>query len=143
MQINTKKLDDRAIIPTYAHTGDAGADLYSIEREIIPIGGIRLIRTGLSIEIPPGYEGQIRSRSGMAAKHGVVTLNSPGTIDSGYTGEVMGLLINHGDADYLVNAGDRIAQLVIAPVIRAEFQETAALDGESERGDGGFGSSGS
>jgi dUTP pyrophosphatase len=96
----------------------------------------------LSIEIPAGYEGQIRSRSGMAAKWGVVVINSPGTIDSGYKGEIKVALINHSNDCYRVNAGDRIAQLVIAPVIRADFNETTSIAVVSERGEGGFGSSG-
>jgi dUTP pyrophosphatase len=143
MKVNIRKLASSAIIPTYAHSGDSGADLYSIENYIIPPGDIMVIRTGLSAEIPLGYEGQIRSRSGLASKHAVVVINSPGTIDSGYTGEIKVALINHGFHYYKVNAGDRIAQLVIAPVVRAEFHEKATIDTESERGDGGFGSSGS
>jgi dUTP pyrophosphatase len=141
-KFNVQKLDSLAIIPAYAHDSDAGADLYSIERVIIPIGCRRKIRTGIAIEILDGHEGQVRPRSGMADKWGVTVLNAPGTIDSGYRDEIKVLLINHGDADYLVQPGDRIAQLVIAPVVRAEFNEKAVIKIDSERGVGGFGSSG-
>lgn len=143
MQVNIQKLTPTAIIPTYAHEGDAGADLYSIETYTIPPGEVVVVRTGLSIEVPLGYEGQIRSRSGLAAKYSVVVINSPGTIDYGYKGEAKVALINHGFHYYKVTAGDRIAQLVIAPVVSAKFTEVVELPNESQRGTGGFGSTGS
>ena len=143
MQVNIQKLTSTAIIPTYAHEGDAGADLYSIETYIIPPRETVVVRTGLLIEIPLGYEGQIRSRSGLAAKQSVAVINSPGTIDHGYKGEVRVALINHGFHHYKVTAGDRIAQLVIAPVVSAKFTEVVELSNESARSTGGFGSSGS
>lgn len=125
MQVNIKKLTSDAIIPTYAHEGDAGADLYSLVTRTLLPGEIFLVPTGLAIEIPIGYEGQIRSRSGLACKFGVAVVNAPGTIDSCYRGEIKVALINHGDECYRLNAGDRIAQLVIAPVISAKFTEVA------------------
>ena len=100
-----------------------------------------MIPTGIYLEIPVGYEGQIRPRSGLAVKHGVTVLNSPGTIDSDYRGEVRVLLINHGDEDFTINPGDRIAQLIISPVIKAEFTYVEQLK-NSGRGKGGFGSTG-
>jgi dUTP pyrophosphatase len=99
------------------------------------------VPTGICVAIPAGYEAQVRPRSGLAAKHGVTLLNSPGTIDSDYRGEVAVLLINHGDAPFIINRGDRIAQLVVASLAAAELVEVGSLD-ETERGAGGFGSSG-
>lgn len=142
MKINIKKLDDTATIPTYAHFGDSGADLYSIETIVLSARSVNLIRTGLSIEIPVGYEGQIRSRSGIAAKWGVAVINSPGTIDRFYTGEIKVALINHSDDCYRVNVGDRIAQLIIAPVVQGEFLEVTEQLESSARGSNGFGSTG-
>ena len=142
MKINIKKLSPLATIPTYAHPGDSGADLYSIETITLLPRSINLIRTGLSIEIPVNYEGQIRSRSGMAAKWGVAVINSPGTVDCGFVGEVKVALINQSDDCYRVNAGDRIAQLVIAPTVQGEFLEVTEQLAASERGSNGFGSTG-
>ena len=101
----------------------------------------KLIPTGLKLAIPQGYEGQVRPRSGLALKHGITTLNSPGTIDSDYRGEVKVLLVNLGSAPVVINSGDRIAQLVIAPVVQAELEEVDELD-DTSRGDGGFGHTG-
>lgn len=142
MLINIVRLNSLAIAPRYMYDDDAGADLFSIDTVIILPGDTHMFRTGLSIEIPKGYEGQIRSRSGLATKWHVAVINSPGTIDSGYTGEIKIPLINHGNECYVVQIGDRIAQLVIAPVIRADFQEKSEIDRNSERGDSGFGGSG-
>lgn len=136
-----KKTDPAATLPSYARPGDAGMDLRACERADIPPGARRLIRTGLAMELPPGTEAQLRPRSGLAAKHGITVLNAPGTIDEGYRGEIGVLLINLGDETFSVEPGMRIAQLVIAPVLRAEPREAAELSGTA-RGKGGFGSTG-
>jgi dUTP pyrophosphatase len=137
------RVDERARLPTYATSGSAGADLAAcIDSPIqIPPLGRSLIPTGLCIELPEGYEAQVRPRSGLAAKSGVTILNAPGTIDSDYRGEIRVILINLGSQPFSVQDGDRIAQLVIAPVTRGRFQETSSV-APSERGDGGFGSTG-
>jgi dUTP pyrophosphatase len=123
--------------------GAAAADLRAAVNEpvTIPAGGRAMISTGLRIEIPHGYEGQVRPRSGLAARHGVTLLNSPGTIDSDYRGIVQAILVNHGTEPFTVSRGDRIAQLVIAPVTRAEFVCAASLS-ETVRNGGGFGHTG-
>lgn len=130
-------------LPNYATSGAAGADLRAAITSpvVIPPGRWALISTGLRVEIPPGYEGQIRPRSGLAAQHGVTCLNAPGTIDSDYRGVVQVILINHGTEPFVVQRGDRIAQLVVAPVMRARFETSETLT-ESQRGDKGFGHSG-
>lgn len=130
-------------LPRYETEQAAGLDLLAaIEAEVIlPPGGFQLIATGIRIALPPGHEAQVRPRSGLAAKHGVTVLNSPGTIDADYRGEIKVILINHGAAPFAVTRGLRIAQLVIAPVARAEWREGAGLS-ETVRGAGGFGSTG-
>lgn len=128
-------------MPAYAHQGDAGMDVRSVEDLTIPCGGRALVRTGLVMELPPDAEAQVRPRSGLALKFGVTVLNSPGTIDSGYRGEVGVILANFGDAPFVVRKGDRIAQIVISHVVRAEITEADSVD-SSERGEGGFGSTG-
>ena len=132
-----------AIIPEYKTKGAAGADLCALLDNplTIPAGRSALVPTGLFFEIPEGYEVQVRPRSGLAAKNGVTVLNSPGTIDSDYRGEIKVILINLGAADFTINSGDRIAQMVIAPVTQAVFTITESLS-ETERGTGGFGSTG-
>ena len=117
-------------------------DLYSVAETILPAGGWAAVPTGLAVEIPAGCEGQVRPRSGLAAKHGIALLNAPGTIDPGYRGEIRVLLINHGAQDFRISPGDRIAQLVLAQYVAAEWEWADDLSG-SERGDGGFGSTGS
>jgi dUTP pyrophosphatase len=140
VKVKIKKLHPLAQIPEYAHIGDSGADLRSVERVVIPIGEARLICTGIAVDIPLGYEIQVRPRSGMAIKWGISVLNTPGTVDSSYKGEeIKVILINHGRNDYLVDIGDKMAQIVVAPVIAAEFVEEEIVV-ESERG--GFGSTG-
>ncbi len=139
--IRFQKLDSRAAIPTQAHPGDAGMDLVSIESATIPPGGRHLVRTGLAVEIPVGFEGQVRPRSGLALKHGVTVLNAPGTIDAGYRGEIGVVLANFGDAPFAVETGMRIAQLVIASVATVTVEVADSLS-SSERGVGGYGSSG-
>ena len=135
------KLEEGATLPSYAHSGDAGMDLIAFQEVTIPAGEAALIRTGLSIQLPPGTEAQVRPRSGLALKRKVTVLNSPGTIDEGYRGEIGVILINHGKEDFIAKKGMKIAQLVIKPVLRVEIEETDSLT-ETVRGIGGFGSSG-
>ena len=141
MKLKIKKLNPDAIIPAYQTPLAAGFDLHSIEDCILRPNERKLIKTGLAFEIENGYEIQIRPRSGLAFKHGITVLNSPGTIDADYRGEIMVLLINLGSEDFEIKKGDRIAQAVIAPVIQAEFIEVNELS-ETKRGKGGFGSTG-
>ena len=130
-------------LPEYATAGSAGADLRSAEAEDVelPPGGRMAVATGLVLEIPDGYEAQVRPRSGLALHHGLTVVNAPGTIDADYRGEVKVLLINLGAEPVVVRRGDRIAQLVVAPVTRAVFRDMAELAG-SDRGADGFGSTG-
>lgn len=130
-------------VPRYASPEAAGADLFADNEDEIVIapGERKAVPTGLHLEIPDGYEGQVRPRSGMALKYGVTVLNAPGTIDSDYRGEVKVILINHGEEPYTIQKGDRIAQILFSPVIQAEFIPTQEL-AESVRGAGGFGSTG-
>lgn len=132
-----------AIIPEYKTAGAAGADLCALLEAplTIPAGRSAMVPTGLFFEIPEGYEVQVRPRSGLAAKNGVTVLNTPGTIDSDYRGEIKVILINLGTDDFTINNGDRIAQMIIAPVIQASFTITDSLS-ETQRGSGGFGSTG-
>ncbi|MFA5468396.1 MAG: dUTP diphosphatase [Sphaerochaetaceae bacterium] len=135
-----------ALLPLYSTDAAAGADLHAFlpAGESITVqanGGRALIPTGLILEIPPGYEGQVRARSGLAIKHGVTVLNSPGTIDSDYRGEVQVILINHGQHPFSVTNGLRIAQLVVAPVKQGQFIAVEEVN-ETKRGEQGFGSTG-
>lgn len=141
--VRWKKLRPSAQPPRYMTAGAAGMDLASAADEPIqlPPGGRAAIPTGLAFAIPPGYEGQVRPRSGLARKHGITLPNAPGTIDSDYRGEVMVLLLNAGPEPFVVRPGDRVAQLVIAPVITARLSEASELD-DTTRGDGGFGHTG-
>jgi dUTP pyrophosphatase len=141
--IRVLKMDPGAWLPEYATDGAAGADLRAriASPVVIPSLGRARIPTGLALEIPLSYEAQVRPRSGLAARSGVTVLNSPGTIDSDYRGELGIILINLGQEPFTVRDGDRIAQLVIAPVCRARMVEAASLS-ETERGEGGFGSTG-
>lgn len=129
--------------PTYMTVGSAGADLYACLAEpiTIPSGKYAAVPTGVSIQLPDGYEGQIRPRSGLARKNGITILNAPGTIDSDYRGEIVVLLINHGQEDYTIEHGDRIAQLVIGSVLHAEFCIADSLS-TTERNIEGFGHTG-
>jgi dUTP pyrophosphatase len=132
-------------LPAYQSADAAGLDLLAAVPEetplILPPGKYAKVPTGLSIALPSGYEAQIRPRSGLAAKHGVTVLNSPGTVDADYRGEVSVLLINHGDAPFAVRRGERIAQMVIAPVAQAQLVPVVALS-TTDRGSGGYGSTG-
>ncbi len=140
-RIKFQRLDAAATIPTQAHPGDAGMDLVSIEAAEIAPGARRLVHTGLAVEIPVGFEGQVRPRSGLALKHGVTVLNAPGTIDAGYRGEIGVVLANFGDATFKVEPGMRIAQLVIAAVAEVAIEVSDTLS-STERGSGGYGSTG-
>ena len=141
IEIKYIPLREGAHIPQKAHEDDAGFDLYASEDFLLKAHGFGCVPTAIAIELPAGTEAQVRPRSGLAAKFGVTVLNAPGTIDAGYRGEVKVILINHGDEDFAISAGMRIAQLVISPVLPAAFIEVDALE-DSVRGEGGFGSSG-
>ncbi len=141
MKLKIKKLNKNAIIPAYQSELAAGFDLHSIEECLLKPNERKLVKTGLAFEIEEGYEVQIRPRSGLAYKHGITVLNSPGTIDADYRGEIMVLLINLGDEEFEIKKGERIAQGVIAPVVQAEFVEVDKLS-DTKRGKGGFGSTG-
>jgi dUTP pyrophosphatase len=128
-------------LPAYATAGAAGMDVVSAEAVTIAPGERHAVATGLSLAIPQGYEIQVRPRSGLALKHGITVPNTPGTIDSDYRGELKVILINHGAEPFAIVRGDRVAQLVLAPVVQAAWDEVAELDA-TERGEGGFGSTG-
>ena len=128
-------------LPEYATPASAGVDLRASEARVIPPGGRALVPTGLRIALPEGYEAQVRPRSGLALRHGVTLPNSPGTIDADYRGEIGVILMNLGQEPFIVEPGDRIAQMVVAPVARVAWSEAEALDA-TERGEGGFGSTG-
>ena len=144
MVVNIKKLDKRAVIPTYGTEYSAGADLYAVcdSDVLIKSGETVLIHTGLAVAIPEGYAGLIYARSGLASKKGLAPANKVGVIDSDYRGEVMVALHNHGLIDQTVTHGERIAQLVVTPFLKAEYCIAEDLD-ETKRGAGGFGSTGS
>jgi dUTP pyrophosphatase len=135
------KLHPSATTPVYKTSGASGADLTSIEDVFIAPGKYSLVRTGLSVELPPGLEMQIRPRSGLAFKHGVTVLNSPGTIDSDYRGEIGVILINHGEQEFHVEVGDRIAQAILSWSHQNPYIETNLLS-RTERQNAGFGSTG-
>lgn len=128
-------------LPSYASADAAGLDLRAAEAATLAPGARALIATGFAIALPQGFEAQVRPRSGLAAKHGVTVLNSPGTIDADYRGEVKVILINLGPEPFAIARGDRIAQMVVAPVTRVSLTEVSALD-DTARGTGGFGSTG-
>ena len=142
MRISIQRLHPSAILPQYAHgpTEDAGMDLHAVESVTLEPGRPGLVRTGIAIELPPGYEAQVRPRSGLALKHGITMPNAPATIDPGYRGEIRVILLNLGTEAYTVHLGDRIAQMVVA-----RYESVEWIEGElaqSRRGAGGFGSSG-
>ena len=142
MKLKVKRIHAEAKLPHYAHPGDAGLDLFSVEDQVIHPGETRLIRTGICVELPPGTEGQVRPRSGLALKNQITVLNTPGTVDEGYRGEVGVILINHGNKAFEVRKEMKIAQFVIAPVLRVEVEEIGELS-DTRRSSGGFGSTGS
>ena len=139
--LKVEKINEKAIMPNYAHEGDAGLDVYSVEKVILEPGDRALIHTGIKIELPKNTEAQIRPRSGLALKHGITLVNSPGTVDEGYRGEIGVIVINHGKETFVVEEGMKIAQMVIKPVWRVEIEEVTSLN-DSERGENGYGSSG-
>ena len=141
MKIKFKRLHEDALIPSYAKQGDAGMDLHSIDNYEVHPNNSRLVKTGLAMELPLGYEAQVRPRSGLAYKNMITVLNSPGTIDAGYRNEIGVILINHSKEIFQVNKGDRIAQLVINKHETPTIEEVIELS-ESERGLKGFGSTG-
>ena len=142
LDILVTKLDNDAVIPTYAKPGDAGADLYSISDLVLAPGERALVKTGIAIALPNGYVGLVHPRSGLGLKNGISVVNTPGTIDAGYRGEIGVVLINHDLIEsFQVKKGDRIAQLVIQKVENAQFKMVDQLP-ESERSTGGYGSTG-
>ena len=145
MRVPFQRLCAEAKVPARAHAGDAGHDLRSVEEVSLPPGGRALIRTGISVAIPDGYAGLVLPRSGLAMRHGVAPVNTPGLIDSGYRGEIMVPLINHDpEKTFRVERGTRIAQLVLTRAEDVTFAEVEVLEvGTDGRGEGGFGSSGS
>lgn len=141
MKLEVKKLTEKARLPERANKGDAGLDLFSVEMVNIEPGTYHLVKTGIAIQLPKNTEAQIRPRSGLALKQGITVLNSPGTIDEGYRGEIGVILINHSKVPFVVKEGMKIAQMVIKPVLYPEVEEVEYLS-FSDRGEGGFGSSG-
>ncbi len=143
LTLELKRIRKNAILPRYMSDLAAGMDLYAALDGLlrIPPGERKLVPTGIALAIPPGFEGQVRPRSGLAFKNGVTLVNAPGTIDADYRGEIQVIVINHGSEEFLVSAGDRIAQLVIAPVLRVRLREVENL-AETERDEGGFGHTG-
>jgi dUTP pyrophosphatase len=129
-------------LPQYETGGSAGLDVRSAENGLLKPGEFKLITTGIRVEIPYGYEIQVRPRSGLAKNYGITVLNSPGTIDADYRGEIGVILINHGQYDFEVKPGDRIAQLVLCPVEKVQWLATSTLETSTKRGDKGFGSTG-
>jgi dUTP pyrophosphatase len=141
--VRFKRLRPLAVLPRYMTAGAAGMDLVAAGDEpvTLPPGGRAAVPTGWAIELPPDFEGQVRPRSGLALRSAVTVLNAPGTIDSDYRGELTVLLVNLGQEPHLIRPGDRIAQLVVAPVVQAEVEEVASLS-DTSRGAGGFGHTG-
>jgi dUTP diphosphatase len=142
MRISIQRLHQRAVLPTYAHgpQEDAGMDLHAVANVTLDPGLPQVVPTGIAIELPPGYEAQVRPRSGLALKHGITMPNAPATIDPGYRGEIRIILLNLGPHSYTIEAGDRIAQMIVARYEAVEWAESELT--ESRRGAGGFGSSG-
>lgn len=141
MILKVKKLSHDAILPQYAHLGDAGLDLFSNEHAEIAPGQSWMVKTGISIELPKNTEAQIRPRSGLGLEHQITVLNAPGTIDEGYRGEVGVILINHGRETFVVEKGMKIAQMVVSKVTSVEVKQVSELS-NTQRGAGGFGSTG-
>lgn len=139
--LKVKLLNEEARLPEYAYEGDTGLDLFSTSQAVIKPGKSALIPTGISIQLPPKTEGQIRPRSGLALKHQVTVLNGPGTVDEGYRGEIGVILINHGTLPFKIEVGMKIAQMVIQPVLSVKVEKVEKLN-ETDRGVGGFGSTG-
>lgn len=141
MKVIFEKITETAKIPAYAHPTDSGMDLYADVDTIIPAGERKIISTGVRIKLPENTEGQVRSKSGLALKNGLMVLNSPGTIDTNYRGEIQVIMLNTSHEDYTVEKGQKIAQLVICPFYTCEIAE-GTVDSDTDRGAGGFGSTG-
>jgi dUTP pyrophosphatase len=139
MKLKVLRLRDDAVMPRYPHPGDSGLDLFSVDETNLEPGTFKSIHTGIAVELPAGTEAQIRPRSGLAVRRGITVLNTPGTIDAGYRGEIEVVLINHGSEEFHIEKGMRIAQMVINPVVRVDVQEVSELS-TSLRGASGFGS---
>ncbi len=140
-KVMVKKLDNDAKIPNYAHNTDAGVDLYSVKEITLKPMQRALVPTGIAIALPDGFEAQVRPKSGLALKYGITVLNTPGTIDQEYRGEIGVIVINLSDSEFKVEKGMKIAQMVFSKVEHVSFEETRILD-KTERGEGGFGSTG-
>ncbi len=141
IKLLVQRLSSEARLPEYEHEGDAGLDLYATEACEIRPGQRKLVKTGVKVALPQGYEAQVRPKSGLALKHGLTVLNTPGTVDAGYRGEIGVIVINHGEQPYQVEKGKKIAQLIIAKVEHAEVVEVRELEATA-RNEGGFGSTG-
>ena len=141
MKLKVNRINSEAKIPEYAHPGDAGMDIFSVTDQEIAAGESALIPTGIAIALPENHEAQIRPRSGLALRHQITLLNTPGTIDCGYRGEICVIVINHGKEIFRVTKGMKIAQMVVKPILQVEICEVETLD-ETSRGEGGFGSTG-
>ena len=141
MEIPLLKLDVDLPTPSHSHPGDGGADLYSRIDLVLGPGERQMVPTGIAVAVPDGFAGLVVPRSGLAARHGIGVVNGPGLLDAGYRGEINVILVNHGSESFTINRGDRIAQLVVVPVVVQEFLEVDELP-PSPRGDGGFGSTG-
>jgi len=141
LDVKVKILNPDAIIPKYQTSEAAGFDLHSVDEKTIKAGERDVVKTGLAVALPKGYELQVRPRSGLALKNGITVLNTPGTVDSDYRGELMVILLNTSKEDFVIKKGDRIAQAVIKEILRADFAVVDELD-STERGSGGFGSTG-
>ncbi len=139
LTINVKKMDSELPLPAYQTEGSSGLDLYASEEYLLSPGDFKMVSTGIAIEIPSGYEGQVRARSGLASKFGIGVLNAPGTIDSDYRGEIKVILFNLSKKEFKIKRGDRVAQLVISKVEKVNLRETKELE-STKREDGGFGS---
>ena len=141
MKLKVQRVVEGVKLPSYAHQGDAGMDLFAAEEYILKPGERKLVNTGVKIALPVGYEAQIRPKSGLALKHGISIVNTPGTVDSGYRGLVGVIAINHGAEEFKIEKNQKIAQMIINKVESAEVEEVPELD-ETSRGEGGFGSTG-
>jgi dUTP pyrophosphatase len=141
LDVKVKLLNPDAVIPKYQTSEAAGFDLHSVDEKTIKAGERDVIKTGLAVALPKGYELQVRPRSGLALKNGITVLNTPGTVDSDYRGELMVILLNTAKEDFVIKKGDRIAQAVIKEILQADFAVVDELD-STERGAGGFGSTG-
>ncbi|MFC1685593.1 dUTP diphosphatase [Nanoarchaeota archaeon] len=141
LTVRIQKIHEHAIMPKYVHEGDSGMDLFSVAEHVLKPGERVLIGTGLKVAVPLGYEGQVRPKSGLALKHGVTVVNTPGTLDAGYRGELGVIAINHGTDNYTVEKNQKVAQLVINKIEIVGLEEVQDLE-DTARGAGGFGSTG-